>query len=620
MQILPKIKSPEDVRGLGKAELCTLAGEIRQTIIETAAKNGGHLASNLGMVETTIALHKVFDCPKDGIVFDVGHQCYAHKLLTGRYGQFQTIRQHGGISGFTNREESPYDMTTAGHSGTALSTAIGIAEAKRIAGDKSWTVAVVGDGSFTNGMVYEALNNLDSRDLRIIFLLNDNEMSISRNVGGLSRYLSGIRTSEGYFAFKMVLRRLFSHIPLIGKAMIHSARYIRDVLKRLTNSETFFENLGLKYIGPVSGNDIDRMVSVLEEAKSKEAPVIVHAITKKGLGYSPAQERPDQYHSTSGFVLDDTDDGVKTDPSPAKSTFTSELSGLLCDAAVGNGKICAVTAAMTDGCGLAGFAKQFPDRFFDTGIAEEHAITMAGGLSLGGMLPVVVMYSTFSQRVFDQLWHDVVLQKTPMILMLSHCGLVPGDGVTHQGIYDVGLFSRLPGVQIFSPDTYESMKKSFRAAAESGGLSIVRYPKAGEAEYAADFEDHGAWKKAVIGNGDTCIITYGRIAENVMKAAQRVHGANPSFGCTVAVLERILPLPMQDLEALCSGAKRIIFVEEALRSGGVGETFAAQIGRKIDMIAIEDGLLPHGSLNDLMKLTGLDADSLAKRFEEVLEC
>jgi len=617
MQILPNIRSPQDVRKLSKPDLRILAEEVRNMIIGTVSENGGHLASNLGMVETTIALHTVFECPRDAIVFDVGHQCYTHKLLTGRYEQFETLRRRGGISGFTNREESPYDITTAGLSGTALSTAIGIAEAKRIAGDDSWTVAVVGDGSFTNGMVYEALNNIDNRNLRIVFLLNDNEMSISRNVGSLSRYLSYIRTSEGYFSFKMVLRKVFSHIPFIGKGMIHAARYVRDTLKRLTNSETFFENLGLKYIGPVSGNDIDRMVSVLEEAKSKNSPVIVHAITRKGLGYSPAQEHPERFHSTGAFPLHDTDDGVKPEKSAPKATFTTEFSRLICEKAAENGRICAVTAAMTDGCGLAGFAKQFPERFFDTGIAEEHAITMAGGLSLGGMIPVVVMYSTFSQRVFDQLWHDVILQKTPMILMLSHSGLVPGDGVTHQGIYDVGLFARLPGVHIYSPDTYEEMGRAFEESLNYSGLSVIRYPKSGEAKHDISFEPHGTWKKAVIGEHTekTCVITYGRISGNVMKAIEKLHETEPESGYTVAVLERICPLPMDDLADLCRNAERVVFVEEALRSGGIGETFAAGIGRKTEIIAVEDGLLPHGTADDLMKLTGLDADSLVEKLK-----
>lgn len=615
MQILPKIKSPGDVRALGKSELPVLAEEIRQTIIETVAENGGHLASNLGIVETTIALHTVFDCPADAIVFDVGHQCYAHKLLTGRYEQFETLRQHGGISGFTNREENPCDITTAGHSGTALSTAIGIAEAKRIAGDKSWTVAVVGDGSFTNGMVYEALNNLDNRDLRIVFLLNDNEMSISRNVGSLSRYLSYIRTSEGYFTFKMVLRQVFSRIPLVGKGMIAMARNVRDALKRITNSETFFENLGLKYIGPVSGNDVNRMISVLEEAKSKGEPVIVHCMTRKGLGYSPAQEHPERFHSTSGFALNDTDDGVKVEKTAAKSTFTSEFSSLICEKAAENEKICAVTAAMTDGCGLAGFAKQFPERFFDTGIAEEHAVTMAGGLSIGGMLPVVVMYSTFSQRVFDQLWHDVILQKAKMILMLSHSGLVPGDGVTHQGIYDPGLFAGLPGVHIDSPDTYTEMRKSFNEAVEYDGLSVIRYPKSGEAIHDISFRDHGTWKTAEIGNGNRriAVLTYGRIAGQVISAVKKLNEMNPDCRYTVVILRRIRPLDTEGLIRICGGCERLVFVEEALRIGGTGEAFAAAIGRKVEIIAIEDGLLPHGSVEELMKYTGLDAESLIEK-------
>ena len=617
MQILPKIKSPGDVRTLNKAELRTLAGEIRQTIIETVAKNGGHLASNLGMVETTIALHTVFDCPEDAIVFDVGHQCYAHKLLTGRYERFETIRQWGGLSGFTNREESPCDTTTAGHSGSALSAAIGIAEAKRIAGDPSWTVAVVGDGSFTNGMVYEALNNLDNRDLRLVFLLNDNEMSISKNVGSLSNYLSFIRTSEGYFAFKMVLRKAFSKIPIVGKGLINVARQVRDTLKRLTNSETFFENLGLKYIGPVSGNDVNRMISVLEEAKSKCCPVIVHAITKKGLGYSPAQEHPERFHSTGGFPLNDTDDGAAAVQNPPKSTFTSEFSDFICEKATENGKICAVTAAMTDGCGLAKFAEKFPDRFFDTGIAEEHAITMAGGLSIGGMLPVVVMYSTFSQRVFDQLWHDVILQKTPMILMLSHSGLVPGDGVTHQGIYDVSLFSRLPGVHIYTPDTYNEMRKSFNESLGYKGLSVIRYPKSAEAVYDCAFENCGLWKKTAIGTGkrETTVITYGRIAGNVVKAAEKLNEMNPESRYSIVVLEKICPLPMDEIGPVYENAERVVFVEEGLRSGGIGEAFAARLGREVEILAIDDGLLPHGSTDDLMKLTGLDADTLINRLK-----
>ena len=617
MQILPKIKSPQDVKTLGRTELRTLAEEIRQIIIATVAENGGHLASNLGMAETAIALHRVFDCPKDAIVFDVGHQCYAHKLLTGRYEQFETLRTWGGISGFTNRDESPCDITTAGHSGTALSAAVGIAEAKRISGDDSWTVAVVGDGSFTNGMVYEALNNLDNRDLRLVFLLNDNEMSISKNVGTLSRYLSFIRTSEGYFTFKMVLKRVFSKIPIIGKSMIGIARDIRDTLKRITNSETFFENLGLKYIGPVSGNDVGRMISVLEEAKSRGGPVIVHCITKKGLGYSPAQANPERFHSTPGFDLNDTDDGVKIGNTAPKSTFTAEFSRLICEKAEENGKICAVTAAMTDGCGLAEFAAKFPGRFFDTGIAEEHAVTMAGGLAIGGMIPVVVLYSTFSQRVFDQLWHDVILQKAKMILMLSHSGLVPGDGVTHQGIYDIGLFSGLPGVHIDSPGTYEEMRKSFSEALAYDGLTVIRYPKAAEAEADAVFAEAGTLKTAVIGSGSrkTAVFTYGRIAENVISAAWELNEMNPDTVWRVTVLRRIRPMPMREMREMCADADRILFIEEALRTGGAAQAFAAEIGRPVEMIAIEDGLLPHGTVSELMKHTGLDTESLVRRMK-----
>jgi len=615
MQFLPNITDPSDIRNLSLEDKETLIREIRETIIETVSHNGGHLASNLGIVETTLALHCVFSCPTDKILFDVGHQCYAHKLLTGRYDKFSTLRKSGGISGFTNRDESEFDTITAGHSGTALSTAIGIAEANRIAGHDSWVAAVVGDGSFTNGMVYEALNQLVNKKLKLVIVLNDNEMSISKNVGGLSAYLSMIRTSEGYFNFKMYAKRIFSKIPLIGERLIGAARGIRDFLKRISNSESFFENLGIEYIGPANGNDSEKMMSVLEEAKSKGCPVVVHIKTKKGLGYAPSEEHPERYHSTGAFseVVEEPESERKV----KSQSFTDVSSRLLVRFGEENSNICTITAAMAEGCGLTPFAERFPERFFDVGIAEEHAVTMAGGLALGGMCPIIVMYSTFSQRVFDQLWHDICLQRTHVVMILSHAGLVPGDGVTHQGVYDVAVFSRLPNTTVYSPDTFAGYEKALARAIGEDALTIVRYPKGGQAIYPSEvrFDDHDSWRSTVIGSGDEriLIVTYGRISTDVVRAAQNA-SKKKQIAIETVILRRIVPLPDDPVfNELMGSHDRIIFVEEGVRSGGIGEALAARVNGKIEIAAIDESFIPHGDVKLLAGLVGIDTEALERR-------
>ncbi len=625
MQILPKIKSPKDVRSLNRAELDVLSEEIRKTIIDTTSQNGGHLASNLGVVEATIAIHRVFDCPDDTVIFDVGHQAYAHKLLTGRYDRFGTLRKDGGISGFTNYNESEYDATIAGHSGTSISTAVGMAEADRIAGRENYTVAVIGDGSFTGGMVYEALNQLASKKLRLVIILNDNEMSISKNVGGLSKYLSRIRTSEKYFNFKLALRTFFEKIPVIGEACVKGAKSVKNFLKRLFSSGTFFEALGLRYIGPVNGNDLDRLTGVLEEAKAKNRPVIVHMITKKGLGYVPAEEHPERFHSTSGFKIEfiepsDVVSKVK------KRTFADAFSDCVCELAERDERICAITAAMTDGCGLASFAEKYPDRFFDVGIAEEHAAAMAGGLALRGFLPVTVLYSTFAQRIFDQLWHDAALQNAHIVLCLSHAGLVPGDGVTHQGVFDISLFAPIPGVTVYSPDTFAELDDALKKSLNGSGICIVRYPKDGENSYdGIAFEEHGTWKSAEIGSGSrtAAVVTYGRLAANAVKAARMLCDERPDVRVKLIVLERIVPLPDCDDSEFYNAVNEAdvtVVMEEVRLRGGVGEMLSANISvmKKPHIFAIEEDMIPHGSLDSLMKLTGLDAESLKMRMGKLL--
>ncbi len=636
MEILNKINSPSDLKGLSKKELCTLVSEIRSKIITTVSKNGGHLASNLGIVELTLALHLAFSFPEDSLIFDVGHQAYAHKLITGRRDNFATLRQSGGLSGFTNRGESPYDIMTAGHSGSSLSYAVGIAEANRIAGNNAYTVAVIGDGSFTNGMIYEALNNAASNHLRLIIVLNDNEMSISQNVGSLSRYFTRMRTGKAYFTFKLVMKRGFSAIPLVGKALTSAARRLKDFFKRLLITQNMFESLGLEYFGPVAGDNTDKLCSVLAEAKqvaAENGAVVVHVNTKKGMGYRPAEDSPDLFHSTGPFDPEEILTPVVKRNGAKVQTFTEAFSDYLLRKAEENEKICAVTAAMANGCGLSAFKQHYPTRFFDTGIAEEHAIAFAGGLSARGMVPIVTVYSTFMQRVFDQVWHDVALQGGNVVLVLSHSGVVPGDGITHQGIYDVSLFAPVPGLTIYTPSCCGDLAACLDAALAKDGPSVVRYPKGADTAYPTqDFieiparEPHGHSPGRIkrFGNGNGArsrilAVTYGRIAEQVHHAMAdyTTETGNP---CAMAVLHRVMPLPlnpvdMPELYALCEEAEEILFAEEGIRTGGIGEIFASQIAesfpeKRVRIRAIEDGFLPHDTTARLLAKVGLDSKSL----------
>ncbi len=609
---LPQIHSPVDLAKLREREILTLATEIRQEIIAAVAENGGHLASNLGMVEATLALHRVFDCTNaDTIVFDVGHQCYAHKLITGRFERFRSIRTDEGLSGFSNREESPYDAMTCGHSGSSVSVAMGIAEANRrkfgTGIPAPWTVAVVGDGSFTNGMIFEALNSLAGRKLNLIILLNDNEMSISKNVGGLSKYLSYIRTSESYFTFKFVLKRVFSAIPLVGNSLVRVARAVRDVLKRMTNSESLFENLGLDYIGPVDGNDYVRISHVLREAKSHSGPVIVHMKTKKGMGYPPAEEHPEKYHSASPF-----DKATGTPKPSAKSpTYSSVFGEHLVHLAETNENLCAITAAMTEGCALTDFAHRYPDRFFDIGIAEEHAVALAGGLALAkpALTPVLVLYSTFAQRVFDQLWHDVRLQNAHVVLVLSHCGVVPGDGVTHQGLYDVPLLKVLPGVTVYSPATPDDLRHDLERAIDGTGLCVVRYPKDRVKTWEITFDEvTETYRYAKFAeNAQTLVCTYGRIAHDIGEILRE-----NDVPVDLLVLERILPCPTEHLREILKKQPytSVVVIEEGVKNGGIGETIAAAIDVPVKIHAVDDPLLPHGSLDYVRKQAKLDKENL----------
>jgi len=605
--------TPARLRGLNRTEIPALCAEIREVILDSVSACGGHLASNLGIVETTVALHRVFDTPKDQIIFDVGHQCYAHKLLTGRREGFSSLRQFGGMSGFPRREESEYDPFTTGHSGASLSAAVGIAEANRLSGSDAWTVAVIGDGSFGNGMIYEALNACSRRGLRLIIVLNDNEMSISRNVGAISDYFAKIRLSRGYFTFKRAVKKICARIPLLGKPMIAASVRTKEFIKRALNQKNIFESLGLEYLGPMDGADEAALESVLAEAKDCGCPCVVHVITQKGRGYFPAEEKPEIYHGVSPFSLLQ---GIGE--TGKKETFSSAFGEEMCALAEENEKICAVTAAMRDGTGLAPFGERFPDRLFDAGIAEEHAVTFSAGLARAGMRPVTALYSTFAQRTFDQVLHDAALQKLPLTLALDRCGIVPGDGATHQGLFDVSLFRCIPGAKILAPESHGELREMLRGCVRAeSGIHIFRYPRGAEENY-----DRTVWKKrdggaetADFGVGlPACVIvSYGRESYQALLAADML--ADGGMPVRVIRLTVIHPLPEEVLLKLIGDARLCVVAEEAMRRGGVGEAIAAMLAQwgkniRTRILAAED-FVPHGDTDSLRRMLMLDAGSLA---------
>lgn len=603
--MLEKIHSPADIRALTQEETEKLASEMRNTIIDTVASNGGHLASNLGMVEAVIALHRHFDSPHDKIIFDVSHQCYAHKLLTGRYKNFHTLRQSGGISGFTNRDESEHDILTEGHSGSSVSAALGIATADKLAGSDAYTVAVLGDGSLTNGMIYEALNNCAGKDLNLIILLNDNDMSISRNIGGLHDYLSKIRTSKRYYRLKHRTEKILCAVPLVGKPILKASKWLKDATKRFFVKNNIFEDLGLIYLGPVDGHNPEKLDIVLKEAKTKHTCCIVHMVTKKGFGYSFSENEPDKYHGVGAF-----DKKIGVIPSDAE-TFSTKVGEILCESAEKDDKICAITAAMCDGTGLADFSKAHPDRFFDVGIAEEHAITFASGLSANGMKPVVLLYSTFAQRIYDQLSHDVAIQRLPFILALDRAGLVPNDGITHQGIFDYNIFSTIPNTQIFSPETYDELKNAFSHGFESAKITVIRYPKGSYQSYEPAFpmisDSNTLAYTENIETAETVIVTFGRLTKTAHDAI-KLSGKNIGF----LKLIQIFPLDYKKIASLLRNAKNIYFLEEGYRSGGVSEKIAAYLQDKNIKIHAIENFVEHGNLADLNELCGFTAHRIAE--------
>ena len=491
-KILDNVNKPKDLKKLNYKEKDKLAEELRETVIKTVSENGGHLASNLGVVELTIALHSVFNTPEDKIVWDVGHQTYVHKILTERKNKIKTLRKLDGLSGFPKVKESKYDCFETGHSSTSISAALGMARARDLKKENHEVIAVIGDGALTGGMALEALNDAGNSKTKVIIILNDNEMSISKNVGGISRFLTKVRTKKFYKKSNNIVRKGLERIPKVGPAIIIFARKVKYSLKQLVIPKMFFENIGIKYLGPVDGHDIERLEWILKLAKKETEPVLVHIITKKGKGYKPAEENPDKFHSTSSFDIE-----TGKSKKPKKADYSKIFGDKLVELAQKDEKIVAITAAMADGTGLANFRKEFPNRFFDAAIAEQHALTMAAGLARAGMKPVIPIYSSFYQRGYDQVIHDICLQKLPVVLCVDRAGIVGNDGETHQGIYDLSFLNIVPNLAIMAPKDFEELEQMLEFALTLNQPVAIRYPRGGESNIK--FETH---KKIELGKAE----------------------------------------------------------------------------------------------------------------------
>lgn len=592
-RLLDKICSPSDLKKLDPGDLPALCGEIREFLIDHVTRSGGHLASNLGVVELTVALHRIFDSPTDTIVWDVGHQSYVHKMLTGRAGDFEDLRAPGGLSGFTKRSESVHDAFGAGHSSTSVSAALGIARAKALAGDPSYTVAVLGDGAFTGGMIHEALNNSD-KSLRLIIILNENEMSISKNIGRFASHIQKVRISGKYHKIKRDTRSVLYKIPLIGKPTFRAVRRIKQSIKGALYHTNYFEDLGLYYIGPVDGHNLPSLELMLTEAKRADQSVIVHVKTTKGKGYAPAEAEPGKYHGISPMG--------KVSP----RNYSAEMGETLCSIAERDSSIVAITAAMADGCGLCEFARCFPDRFFDVGIAEEHALVFAAGLAVGGMRPFFTVYSTFLQRGYDNIIHDIALQHLPVVVCIDRANLAEHDGPTHHGIFDAAFLSEIPDILLYAPYDFASLRDCLERATTASEPTFIRYPSSGEISGLRERFAHGidglyrtdfAPDEPI----DGLIVVYGRIVSEAIAAADNLAKDGKKIG--ILLLEQLKPLDTAASFAsqlLQNADIPLLFLEEGIYAGSISMLLRERLidggidsaARCCKILAIKDSFAP----------------------------
>lgn len=610
---LEQIKAPEDLKGLNRQELEQLAQEIRQRIIETVSKNGGHLAPNLGTVELTLALHSVFDSPRDKIIWDVGHQCYTHKLLTGRQEAFATLRQYGGLSGYPKRAESPHDIFETGHSSTSISAALGLAKARDLAGEKWAVVAIIGDGALTGGMSFEALNHAGHAGTHLIIIINDNHMSIAPNVGALSSYLNRLRTDPSYRRLKSDLQEVLKKVPLVGSLLARGMERLKDAFKYLLVPGVIFEELGYTYLGPVDGHDIGQMQEVFRQAKSLEGPVVIHLYTQKGRGYPFAEDKPEKFHGPPPFEVA-TGLPILNNPQPS---YSEAFGRALVELAERNPKIVAITAAMPDGTGLSHFHQRFPERFFDVGIAEQHAVTFAAGLAVGGWRPVFAVYSTFLQRALDQVIHDVALQNLPVVFAIDRAGIVGEDGATHQGLYDLGFLRFVPNLTVMAPRDELELKAMLELAFRLPGPSALRYPRGrvegatlspalplepGRAEVLREGEDLAVW-------------AYGTMVHPTLRAAEILEREN--IHVTVVNARFVRPL---DLDLLARHGRRfrlLVTVEEHVLTSGFGSALLEGLnllglsGVEVKRLGVPDQIVDHGSRGLFLKQFGLTEQGIA---------
>ena len=564
--MIEKIDSPQDLKKLNLEEKTQLASELRDEILKVVSENGGHLASNLGVVELTIALHSVFDMPKDKIIWDVGHQSYAHKILTGRREKFNTIRKHGGLSGFPKSKESEYDSFNTGHSSTSISAALGMARARDLKGEKNNVIAVIGDGALTGGMALEALNDVGCSQVKMTVILNDNEMSISKNIGGLNMFLSKLRTRKLYSKSNNSVKRLLNKDPILGRQIVKIVQKTKKSIKQLIIPKMFFEDIGFTYLGPVDGHNIEALENILKLSKQVDRPVLIHVLTKKGKGYKFAEENPDKFHATPPFDI------ATGKPKKEKKTDYSKVFGKkLVEMAEKNDKIVAITAAMKDGTGLAEFQKKFPKRFFDVGIAEQHAITLAAGFAKEGMIPIVPIYSSFYQRAYDQVIHDVAMQNLPVIMCVDRAGVVGADGETHQGTFDMAFFRIVPNLTIMAPKDFKELEDMLEFAVKLKKPVVIRYPRGGEDE-EIKFSKHEKielGKSEILKNGkDISIIAIGKKVADAMR--EEIKLKKEGIDAEVINARFLKPLDNEKIKNSILKTKKVITMEDGTKIGGLG--------------------------------------------------
>ena len=629
--LLSKIHSPQNLKNLSQSEIIQLAQEIRKEIINVVGKNGGHLASNLGVVELTLALHRVFESPKDAIIWDVSHQCYTHKLLTDRYKDFQTLRQKDGISGFTNTQESVHDFFINGHSSTSISSALGLLTARELNNDSGKVIAVIGDGALTGGMAYEALSHAGQLCKNLIVVLNDNQMSIDHNTGAVSRYLSRLTMTGGYQSFRYKVDKLIDKIPYIGRPFEKFIFRFKRALKGLFLTNNLFVDLGFEYVGPLDGHNEALLEKVLKKVSHLHRPVVVHVITKKGRGYSPAENNPELFHGIGPFQI--SDGTVETFDT---TSFTEAFSQIICQKAQENKDIVAITAAMAKGTGLTSFSIKYPERFFDVGIAEEHAVTFAGGLAKGGKIPVTCIYSTFMQRSVDQMIHDIALQKAHAVFMLDRAGAVPADGVTHQGVFDISLFRPIPDLEILSPVSQNDLKLCFDWAVDKGTCVVIRYPKSScpteFPQFSSPIElgrgifmpctefviENVTEKQLEAHKNKVLVVLTGGMYPEAQKAVRSV--LLEDGYADMYILRFIKPFDESYFLELAKKYYGVVLVEDGVKIGGICEYLKSILAENgilnTKLLGFEDKFSSHGTRDEILEAAGLSVNHIKKAIKQ----